>query len=149
MRISDICSRKVVDVKAATPVSEAAKLMRKHHVGALVVVEQPNGERLPIGVLTDRDIVVSVLAAGIDPLSVTVGDVMSRNPATCGENEELFDAIETMRNRGVRRLPVVNDKGGLVGILAADDISSGLCTHLVELSRALTYEQVHEMQMRR
>lgn len=149
MRISDICNRKVVDIRATTPVSEAAKLMRQHHVGALVVVEQPNGERLPIGILTDRDIVVSVVAADIDPSSVTVGDVMSRHPATCGEDEELFDAIETMRNHGVRRLPVVNDKGGLVGILAADDINGGLCTHLIELSRAMTYEQVHEMETRK
>lgn len=149
MRVRDICNRKVVDIRATIPVSEAGKLMRKHHVGALVVVEKPNGERLPIGIITDRDIVISVVAAEIDPLSVTVADVMSRHPATCGENEELFDAIETMRNRGVRRLPVVNDKGGLVGMIAADDINGGLCTHLVELSRALTYEQVHEMETRK
>lgn len=149
MRIRDICNRKVIDCKATMAVSEAAKLMRKHHVGTLVVVEQPNGERLPIGIITDRDIVISVIAAAIDPQTVTVGDIMSRRPATCGEDEELFDAIETMRSRGVRRLPVVNDKGGLVGILAADDINGGLCTHLAELSRALTHEQAHEMEMRK
>jgi CBS domain-containing protein len=85
----------------------------------------------------------------VDPQAVTVGDVMSRNPATCGEDEELFDAIQTMRERGVRRLPVLNAKGGLVGMLAADDVNGALSSHMVELSHALTREQVKEMQSRK
>lgn len=148
MRISDICTRNVAHITAAASVREAAEAMRKKHVGALVVIDQPNGERIPIGVVTDRDIVVAVVAPGIDPQAVTVGDVMSRPPATCSEDEEIFDAIETMRHRGVRRLPVLNAKGGLAGMLSTDDIYGALSTHSGELSHALTSEQVHEMQAR-
>lgn len=148
MRVSDICTRKAVHIGPAASVREAAELMRKNHVGALVVVDQPNGERIPVGVITDRDIVVSVVAAAVDAESLTVGDAMSRAPATCNENEEIFDAILTMRKRGVRRLPVLNAKGGLAGMLAADDINGALSTHMLELSRALMREQVHEMQAR-
>ena len=148
MRISDICNRNVVHIGAAASIREAAEAMRANHVGALIVIDQPNGERIPIGVITDRDIVVAVVARGVDPQALTVGDVMSRPPATCGEDEEIFDAIETMRGRGVRRLPVLNAKGGLAGMLSTDDIYGALSAHSGELSRALTREQVHEMQAR-
>lgn len=149
MRISDICTRSVVHIGAAASVRDAAQAMRKNHVGAIVVVDQPNGERIPIGVITDRDIVVAIVASGVDPQSLTVGDVMSQPPATCSENEDIFDAIQTMRDRGVRRLPVLNAKGGLAGVLSTDDIYGALSTHTGELSRALTREQVREMQARR
>lgn len=149
MRISDICTRNVVHISAIASVREAAESMRKNHVGALIVIDQPNGERIPIGVITDRDIVVTVVAPGVDPQSLTVGDVMSRPPVTCGEDEEIFDAIHTMRDRGVRRLPVLNAKGGLAGVLSTDDIYGALSTHAGELSHALTREQVREMQSRR
>ena len=148
MRISDICTRRVVEIRSGASVREAAETMRKRHVGALVVVDQPNGERIPIGIVTDRDIVVAVVAPGVDPQSLTVGDVMSRNPATCAENEDLFDAIETMRKRGVRRLPVLNPKGGLAGIVTIDDIYGALSAHMGELSHALSREQVREMEVR-
>jgi CBS domain-containing protein len=149
MRISDICTRDAVHIRAAASVREAAEMMRSRHVGALVVVDQPNGERIPVGMVTDRDIVVSVVAAGVDPVSLAVGDVMTRLPATCGEDEDVFEAIETMCDRGVRRLPVVNAKGGLSGMLSTDDIFGALSAHARELSHALTREQVREMQLRR
>lgn len=148
MRISDISTRRVVHASRDMSVRAAAELMRKQHVGALVVVDQPNGERIPIGIVTDRDIVVAVVAKGVDPQSLTVGDVMSRNPAICGENEDLFDAIETMRKRAVRRLPVLNSKGGLAGIVTTDDIYGALSAHMGELSHALSREQAHEMEAR-
>src|SRR5512135_131176 len=149
MRISDICTRDAVHIHAAASVRDAAEMMRTHHVGALVVVDQPNGERIPVGMITDRDIVVSVVAAGVDPLSLAVGDVMTRLPATCSEDEDVFEAIETMCDRGVRRLPVVNAKGGLAGMLSTDDVFGALSTHARELSHALTREQVREIQLRR
>lgn len=149
MRISDICTRDVIHVGADASVREAAQIMRKRHVGALVVAEQPNGERVPVGIVTDRDIAISVVAAGVGADKLTVGDVMTRDVATCSENEELFDAIATMRERGVRRLPVLNAKGGLAGMVAADDIYGALGAHLRMLGSALTREQTQEMQARR
>jgi len=148
MRIADICTRQVVSTDAAISVHAAAELMRKHHVGSLVVTEHPNGERIPIGFITDRDIVLAVVAVGISADALMVSDIMSRNVATCTENEDIFGAIETMRARGVRRLPVLNSEGGLAGMLSADDIYGALGTHMRELGAALTHEQMHEMNAR-
>lgn len=148
MRIADICTRDVIHVGADTSLREAAEVMRHRHVGALVVVEQPNGERVPVGILTDRDIVLSVLAPGVDIDALKVADVMTSDLATCRESDVLFDAIRTMRDHGVRRLPVLDATGGLSGMVAADDIYGALGSHLQELSRALTREQVREMQSR-
>jgi len=148
MRIADICTRDVIHVTADASLREAAEVMRHRHVGALVVVERPDGERIPVGILTDRDIVLSVLAPGVDIDALKVADVMNTDLATCRERDGLFDAIRAMRDHGVRRLPVLDSAGGLSGLVAADDIYSALGTHLQELSRALTREQVREMQTR-
>lgn len=148
MRIADICTRQAVSTEAGITIRQAAEMMRKHHVGALVVTQPPNGERIPIGFVTDRDIVVAVVAVGINTDALTVGDIMSEELATCSESESIFDAIQTMRDRCVRRLPVINEKGGLAGMLSADDIYSALGTHVRELNAALTREQVHEMNAR-
>lgn len=148
MRISDICTSDVVHLGAEGSLREAAETMRARHVGALVVIDEPDGERIPIGIITDRDIVLAVIAPGVAIEAISVADVMTRDVATCSEDQELFDAIGTMRERGVRRLPVLNAAGGLVGMVAADDIYGALATHLRELSVALTREQVREMEQR-
>lgn len=148
MRVADICTHHVVCINAEMSVRAAAQAMRKHHVGTLVVTEQPNGERVPVGIVTDRDLVLAVVAPNVDAEAVTVGDVMTPDVATCRSGEELFDALETMRERGVRRLPVLNAEGGLVGLLAADDVFSAIGEHMHELGRAMTREQVREMELR-
>jgi CBS domain-containing protein len=148
MRIADICTHSVIHVDPDMSVRDAAQLMRKKHVGTLMVVEQPNGERIPVGIVTDRDIVISVIAADVDPDTLSVGDIMTRQLATCAASQEIFDAVQTMRARGVRRLPVLNRQGGLTGMLSADDIIAALGTHLSELAQALTREQVREMEAR-
>lgn len=148
MRISDVCTREVVHIAAPATVRQAATLMRRSHVGLLVVVEQPNGERYPIGVLTDRDIVLSVVAAGIDPDVITVGDVMIRRVCSCSQDDDLFGVLQTMRNHGVRRLPVLDGNGALCGLISVDDIVAALSQHLFDLSAALRREQINEMHMR-
>lgn len=148
MRIADICTRDVIQIGPDAPLREAAEMMRTQHVGALVVTEQPNGEHIPVGIITDRDIVLAVVAPGVTPEALTTADVMSRELATCGEDQELFDAIQTMRKRGVRRLPVLNAHGGLAGIVVADDIFSALGTHMRDLSQVLGHEQAHEIHLR-
>ncbi len=148
MRIADLSTREAVSTVAGITIRQAAEMMRKHHVGALVVTQPPNGERIPIGFVTDRDIVVAVVAVGINTDALTVGDIMSEELATCSESESIFDAIQTMRDRCVRRLPVINEKGGLAGMLSADEIYSALGTHVRKLNAALTREQIHEMSTR-
>ncbi|MBV8157774.1 MAG: CBS domain-containing protein, partial [Dyella sp.] len=83
MRASDICTSKVVSIDAGASVVDAAKRMREGHVGALVVTEQPNGERIPVGIVTDRDIVMSVIAEEVAPTALKVGDVMTSPVLTC------------------------------------------------------------------
>ena len=136
MRIAGICSHDVACIEAEASVRRAATEMRRHHAGCLVVVDPRDTERIPRGILTDRDIVVEVIAPGIDPESVTVREVMAHPPVTCREDDKLLDAIETMRLHGVRRLPVVGVRGQLVGVVSADDIFAALGTCLRELWQA-------------
>ncbi|KAF1722754.1 CBS domain-containing protein [Pseudoxanthomonas wuyuanensis] len=146
MRIADICTSNPIHIAAS--VRDAASLMRHRHVGALVVLGTANGDRAPVGILTDRDIVVSLVVEGVDPDTLQVSDVMTREVATCGEDQDLFDAIGTMRRNGVRRLPVLDAAGELTGMVSADDIYGAIGAHLSELGQALTREQVREMQTR-
>lgn len=148
MRIGEICTIQTVHCKRDTTVQEAALLMRNHHVGDLVVVEQPNGEQVPIGILTDRDIVVSVIALGLDPSSLLVGDVMTEGLLTATEDDDVYETIERMRYKSIRRLPVVNSMGGLSGIVSVDDLLEFLAEEMAELSRISSGQLTHEKQAR-
>ena len=147
MRIGEICTVQPVYCEREETVQGAAMLMRKHHVGDLVVVE-PNGERVPVGIVTDRDIVVSVIALGLDPASLLVGDIMSDDLLTTSENDDVYETIERMRYRGIRRVPVVNSAGGLTGIVSADDLLEFLAEEMGELSRISSHQQSHEKRAR-
>ena len=122
MLAGEICNRDVVIVRPDETVVDAAKLMRKHHVGAVVVVSEQDGRRVPAGMLTDRDIVVEVIAEDVDLGIVNIGDVMSRDLLAVRESDNVADVLGLMQKKGVRRVPVVNDDGGLEGILALDDL---------------------------
>lgn len=148
MRVADACTRDAVRIGTSRSVRSAAELMRKRHVGSLVVIGDSGGAHCPLGILTDRDIVLAVTAAGADPESLTVGDVMTPSPATCADDDDLFDAIRKMRMHGVRRLPVVNAEGRLAGVISADDIYGTLGAQLCELGLALTHGHVRERETR-
>jgi len=121
MSIGAVCNREVVVTGPETTAQEAAELMRAHHVGDIVVVEEHHGQRCPIGLITDRDLVIEVIAEAIDPVSVTVAELMTRDVETLEEGTDFWDALSHMRACGVRRIPIVNDKGGLEGIFTFDD----------------------------
>lgn len=129
-------------------VQGAAFLMRKHHVGDLIVVDEPDGERIPIGIVTDRDIVVSVIALGLDPLGLQVGDIMTDDLLTASEHDDVYATIERMRLRGIRRVPVLSDSGTLSGIVSADDLLTFLAEEMEELARISPYQQQHERRAR-
>lgn len=118
----EICNRIVVVAERSTPLPAAAQRMREQHVGCLVVVEEAALGRRVVGMLTDRDIVTAIVAKEVDPTLVRVGEVMSREPLTAREVDTVLDVLAAMRQRGVRRVPVVGAQGGLVGILALDDV---------------------------
>lgn len=144
MAVGEICNREVVIAKKTLPVVDAAQLMRQHHVGDLVVVEEKNGRRHPVGIVTDRDIVVEVVAAGVNPDALKVGDIMGPEVATVRESEGLFEALRYMRDKGVRRMPVVDRDGGLVGILTLDDLLSLLAEEMTELAKLVSHERQRE-----
>jgi CBS domain-containing protein len=148
MNVGEICSRIVVVAESSMPVQQAAKLMRDHHVGALVVVEEGAGARRPIGIVTDRDMVVEVVAADVDYRTLTVGDIMSERPATLNETAGLFEVIGQMRSGGVRRLVVVDAKEHLLGIVAMDDLISVLAEELSALAQTIRVELRREAQRR-
>lgn len=148
MRIGEICTVQTVHCKRDLTVQGAALLMRNHHVGDLVVVEQPNGERVPVGIITDRDIVVSVIALGLDPASLLVGDIMVEELMTATEDEDVYETIDRMRFKGIRRVPVVNSMGGLAGIVSIDDLVEFLAEEMGELSRISSRQLANEKQLR-
>lgn len=137
-----------LDLQADQSAFEAAQLMRQHHVGDVVAVEERGGLRVPVGIVTDRDLVVEIVAPGLDPAAITVGDIMAPELATVAENIGVFEAIQYMRAKGVRRLPVVDGRGGLVGILTLDDLLELLADELIALVRLVKREQRKEMMSR-
>ena len=149
MPISEICNREVVVVQPNDTTLEAAKLMRQHHVGDVLVVEDRGGVRIPVGIVTDRDLVVEIMAPELDQMVITVGDIMAPDLVTVKENTGVFDAIQYMRAKGVRRLPVVDDSGGLVGILTLDDLLELLAEELLALAKLVKHEQKKETMSRR
>jgi CBS domain-containing protein len=148
MNVGEICSRVVVVAESGTPVQQAAKLMRDHHIGALVVTDGSAEGRRPVGVVTDRDMVVEVLAADVNYRTLTVGDIMSERPATIKETAGLFEVIAQMRSGGVRRLVVVDADGRLLGIVAMDDLIPVLAEELSSLAQAIRVEQRREAHRR-
>jgi CBS domain-containing protein len=148
MKTTDICNREVVTVGAHDSLRDAAALMRQHHVGDVVVVERSGGYLAPLGILTDRDIVVEVVAGGVELEDVTVGDAMTGDLGTAGEDDDLLSTLERMRENAVRRLPVIDAKGVLVGIVTLDDIIGLLAKELTEVWALIVRERRHEAEQR-
>ena len=143
MRTGDLCIRHVVTATADMPVLELARLMRNRHVGCVVAVDK-GASRRPIGIVTDRDIVVEVLAEGVDPAKVTVGDVMTGAPVISHQDEDAMWALKLMRDKGIRRLPIVDGTGALVGILALDDLMQHLGNALADVAQLIGSERLEE-----
>ena len=149
MPISEICNREVVIAKRDDTIMETARLMRQHHVGDVLVVDDSGGKRIPVGIVTDRDLVVEIIATGLDPAAITVGDIMVSELAVVKEDTGVFESIQYMRAIGVRRMPVVDDSGGLVGILTLDDLLELLADELSFLAKLVKHEQDKETMNRR
>ena len=144
MTIGKVCNREVVFIHAQASIPEAARLMREYHVGDLVVIKEKTGKRVPVGIVTDRDIVLEVIAEGVGMDDVSVGDIMSDNLVTARESDGLLETVKVMRAKGIRRLPVVNDDHELVGILSVDDLIDLFSEQIVDLARLIAREQGRE-----
>ncbi len=144
MKAGKLCNRRVVTIAGAESLLEAAKKMREGHVGSLLVVREEKGKRIPVGILTDRDILMVVLSEGVTPQKINVVDIMSENPVTVPEDMDVSDVITLMRRHGVRRMPVVDSRRDLVGILAIDDLLECFSRQLGELSKIFSLQREQE-----
>jgi CBS domain-containing protein len=143
-----VCVRKVVTVSAAANVAEAAVLMREHHIGTIVVTDARDGTVVPVGILTDRDIVVETVASGLDPETVKVGEIAQRRLVTVTSDTSCSQVVREMAINGVRRLPVVNADGTLGGIVSLDDVLIELVTPLVAVGDLVARERRFEAAVR-
>jgi len=142
-----LCTRILMIVRPGTSLVDAARCMRREHVGCVVVVEKKGHGEVPLGILTDRDIVVSVVAVGIDPRVLTVADAMTRDLTVVGEDDSLGAALSAMRQHGVRRVPVVSKDGWLVGLLSVDDVVAALTLQTQALTETLVAGRQRESEM--
>jgi len=149
LTISEICKRNVSVAFKATTLPGAARLMRENHVGCLVVVDEVEGKRIVVGLLTDRDIVTAVVASDLNPATLRVEDVMATDLVTAREDDSLIDLMQTMRRKGVRRIPVVGTQDELLGVVTLDDVLDVLAQELGLLVAAIDSEGKRERQLRK
>lgn len=133
MTIGELCNREVIIISEDESCAEAARIMRHFHVGDLIVIVESEGGRRPVGILTDRDIVLQVVANNANANTVRVKEIMSSELVTAKEEDGIYETMKRMRLHGVRRMPIVDQQGYLVGILSADDFLEYLCEELDSL----------------
>jgi len=148
MSVGEICNREVVTIEKGATVAKAARLMRQFHVGSVVVVADGEDSRRPVGIITDRDLAIEILAQEVPVETVTVGDVMGPELLTAREEDGVWETIMRMRAMGVRRLPVINRHGALTGILTMDDLLQFIVGELSDLVKLVRREQKREEAIR-
>jgi CBS domain-containing protein len=148
MSVGNFCNREVVIARRDESIQDLARLMRRHHVGSILVCEESHGKNKPVGIVTDRDLVVEVMAHAVRKSDVTAGDIMSYELLTAREQDGLWEVMQRMRARGVRRVPVIDKDGDLIGIITADDIIALLSSELEDFAKIITREQRREREVR-
>ncbi|MDI1340697.1 CBS domain-containing protein [Polaromonas sp.] len=146
-RLKDFATVVVAVVEPETSALVAAQLMRKHHVGALVVVDAAEKSR-PVGILTDRDLVLALMAEGLDPEVFTAGDVMSVELVQVTPEMDAMDAVALMRRHRLRRLVIVDEAGRLTGVVTMEDILELLTRELADLAAGVIGARDREFEQR-
>lgn len=144
MLLKEFCTTDVAWCTRDTTVLEAAQMMRQKHIGDLIIVDDPNDEFTPVGLITDRDIVVKVIGNELSASQTRVGAVMRTPLVTASDSEDSNVAIARMRHHGVRRLPVTGRDGKLVGIVTLDDLLKKLRSEVDSMLEIITQEQDQE-----
>jgi CBS domain-containing protein len=149
MSIGALCNREVMFAIRKTSITEAAQLMRQYHVGDLVVVDLVEGKRVPVGIVTDRDIVIEIIGDSLSVDDFTVGDIMRQQLISVQEKDGVIETIRLMRAHGIRRIPVIDEEGGLAGIVSVDDMLDLLAGELTELAKVAPRAQAWEARNRK
>jgi predicted transcriptional regulator len=137
MSVGKICARNVISIDRNVDVANAARVMRSKRVGYLVVTDVAGHGQEPVGVITDRDIVIKVTAIDVDPRMVKVGDVMTSAPLLARDADEIDGTLHQMRALEVRRVPVVDAQGQLIGVLSLDDVVDHLVCQLADVAGSI------------
>ena len=132
--LNEVINKNVVTIAPTAAISEAAYLMMNEDIGALVVIDS---ETRPVGIITDRDLVVSVMAENVNPDEIIVDEIMSKDPVTVDEDTDIFEMLSILSENSIRRLPVTRG-GKLKGIVSVDDLIVVVATELVNLAMALS-----------
>lgn len=135
--VGSLCSREVIVATPDEPLRTAAQLMQTQRVGCVVICKDAGGRRIPVGIVTDRDIAMSLLQHASDPTSIPLRDVMSADPLVLFEDQDVSEALESLRARGVRRAPVVDAARSLVGIVSIDDLLGMIARQLIDMARLI------------
>lgn len=133
MALIECCQAPVVSVPPETPVYDVAGIMAEQNVGSVVVVE----DKKPVGIVTDRDITVRVTAAALDPKGIPVRAVMTADLLALPDSTGLYEALEAIRKKGVRRVPVTDEGGSLVGIITVDDVIRLLAVEMERIAAVI------------
>lgn len=150
MRIQDLAQPVPVTITADETVVSAASRMRRYHVGDVIVTEPEGSRGRPVGILTDRDITISIVGAAPEAIeNLTVGDVLSRDElVTIHEDDPVHDAIDLLHAHGIRRLPIVDHNDQLLGIVTLDDLVSHLSQQLEKLASVVSRQRARESRER-
>ena len=139
MKTSQLCRKPAVTAAANMSLIEVSRLMRKEHVGSVVILDAPAAK--PIGIVTDRDIVMEVVAPGLDAKSLTAGDIMTTSPAVARDDDDILWVLKIMRDRGVRRLPVLGEGDRLTGVISFDDLMQHVSSTLSDIAQVIGTER--------
>jgi CBS domain-containing protein len=149
MPIEECCNIGVICCGPDAPLTDVAALMRTHHVGDVIVVKFEDDKRIPVGIVTDRDIVVETIAMQVDAAAFTAGDLMSTPVVSVDKSEGLVETLRLMRSHKIRRMPVVTPSGALFGIVTADDVMRLLSAELSMMTMAIAEQPVRESRLRK
>ena len=148
MSVGNYCERELALLTRDASLQDAAMMMRNHHVGEVIVVDKPDGRNMPVGVVTDRDLVIEIMALDVDVEQINVGHIMSLELVTVPEEHSLSDTLDIMQQHGVRRLPVVDSNGMLSGLIDMEIILKVLCQDLGKMLALINTERTIEKSLR-
>jgi CBS domain-containing protein len=148
MTVGNYCERNLALLTRDASLQEAAMMMRTHHVGQVTVIDKLNGKNIPVGMVTDRDLVIEIMALDVDVEQISVGNIMSLELITACQDCSLSDTLDIMQRHGVRRLPVVDNNGALLGIINIEGILNILCQDMSKLLTLFNNERGNEKTLR-
>lgn len=144
MKNGEFCNREVVIAEKNATIGDLARLMKQYHTGDVIIVDKRGGNAIPLGIVTDRDIILKVIAENIPLDSINAGEIMSLVLHTVNENHSMWETFELMQKKGVRRVPVLNDDKELQGILTVDDVLEIIADETSALAKTIRQEQIIE-----